>query len=225
MRPIPLLACTAGLVAGVLAPAFFPGLRTSSQAGTAIRMELDEAFMRSEMVIEGSVTTGTSGETSLGEIYTDWTINVDRTYWGEHQATRVVRLPGGVLANGYGSMIPGMPRLVLGEEVVLFLSAESEEGMRVPVGLSQGKYRIVTASDGARTAVQTGDHVTLISARATRSIDGLEMLDYADLIARIEAASQTRRVAEANAALSASEALKSLDAPSGSTSAPKTQQR
>ncbi len=192
MRPIPLLACTAGLVVGVLAPAFFPGLRTSSQAGTAIRMDLDEAFMRSEVVLEGSVVSGTSGETSLGEIYTDWTITVDRTFWGEHQESRTVRLPGGVLADGRGSMIPGMPRLVMGEEVVLLLSEESDEGIRMPVGLSQGKYRIVTASDGSRTAVQTGDHVTLISARATRSIDGLEMLDYADLIARMEAASQAR---------------------------------
>lgn len=213
MRPIPLLACTAGLVAGVLAPAFFPGLRTSSQAGTAIRMDLDEAFMRSEIVLEGSVVTGVSGETSLGEIYTDWTLNVDRTFWGGHEATRVIRLPGGVLADGRGSMIPGMPRLALGEEVVLFLSEESDEGLRVPVGLSQGKYRIVTASDGARTAVQTGDHVTLISARATRSIDGLEMLEYADLIARIEAASQTREVTEGRAAMSATDSPNSGNQP------------
>lgn len=200
MRPIPLLACTAGLVVGVLAPAFFPGLRSSSQAGTAIRMDLDEVFMRSEMVLEGSVATGKSGETAQGEIYTDWTINVDRTYWGDHEETRVVRLPGGVLADGRGMMIPGMPRLVMGEEIVLFLSEPSADGLRMPVGLSQGKYRIVTASDGAKTAIQTGDHVTLMSARTTRSIDGLEMLDYADLVARIEAASQARRATEAHGA-------------------------
>ncbi len=200
MRPIPLLACTAGLVAGVLAPAFFPGLRTSSQAGTALRMDLDEAFMRSDLVIEGVVTTGTSAETDTGEIYTDWKVDVGRTYWGRNEEERTIRLPGGVLADGRGTVIPGMPRLALGEEVVLFLSPESGEGYRVPVGLSQGKYRIVTASDGARTAVQTGDHVTLISARSTRSVDGLEMLEYADLVARIEAASQTRVVAQFDAA-------------------------
>ncbi|MGK0482015.1 MAG: hypothetical protein ACJAQ3_001993, partial [Planctomycetota bacterium] len=80
MRPIPLLACTAGLVAGVLAPAFFPGLRTSSQAGTAIRMDLDETFSRSELVLQGTVVTGTSGETSKGEIFTDWIIDVERTF-------------------------------------------------------------------------------------------------------------------------------------------------
>ena len=207
MRPFPLLACTAGLVVGVLAPAFFPGLRTSSQAGTAIRMDLDEAFMRSEIVLEGRVIAGTSAETSEGEIYTDWTLRVDRTFWGEDERTRTIRLPGGVLADGRGSMVPGMPRLALGEEVVLFLSEESGESMRVPVGLSQGKYRIVTGSDGSRTAVQTGDHVTLMSANTTRSIDGLEMLDYADLIARIEAASQTRLARKAHAP------FKSISAP------------
>lgn len=192
MRPIPLLACTAGLVAGVLAPAFFPGLRTSSQAGTALRMDLDEAFSRADLAIEGTVVQGSSGETAKGEIYTDWKIDVSRTYWGRNEQERTIRLPGGVLADGRGTVIPGMPRLALGEEVVLFLTDESDEGFRVPVGLSQGKYRIVTAADGSRTAVQTGDHVTLISARTTRSIDGLEMLEYADLVARIEAASQKR---------------------------------
>ncbi|QDV08937.1 hypothetical protein Poly30_44920 [Planctomycetes bacterium Poly30] len=192
MRPIPLLACTAGLVAGVLAPAFFPGLRSSSQAGTALRMDLDEAFSRSDLVLEGTVVNGMSGETAKGEIYTDWTIDVERTFWGPSEPQRTIRIPGGVLANGKGTMIPGMPRLALGEEVVLFLTEPSSEGIRVPVGLSQGKYRIVTGSDGSRMAVQTGDHVTLISARTTRSIDGFEMLDYADLVARIEAASQKR---------------------------------
>ncbi|MEM8711783.1 MAG: hypothetical protein AAGG01_12590 [Planctomycetota bacterium] len=199
MRPIPILACTAGLVAGVLAPAFLPGLRTSSQAGTVLRMDLDETFMRSDLVLEGTVIAGTSGESALGEIYTDWTVRVDRTFWGEDSPEeRVLRLPGGVLADGRGTMIPGMPRLALGEDVVLFLGEESQDGMRMPVGLSQGKYRIVTASDGSRTAVQTGDHVTLISATSTRTIDGLEMLDYADLIARIEAASQARVAQESS---------------------------
>lgn len=179
-------------MAGVLAPAFFPGLRTSSQAGTALRMDINEAFSRSELVIEGKVVRGTSGQTAKGEIYTDWTVDVERTFWGRNEEQRTIRLPGGVLSDGRGLMIPGMPRLALGEEVVLFLTDPSPEGIRVPVGLSQGKYRIVRGSDGSRMAVQTGDHVTLISARTTRSIDGLEMFDYADFVARIEAASQKR---------------------------------
>ncbi|MFT6108010.1 MAG: molybdopterin-binding protein [Planctomycetota bacterium] len=163
-------------------------------------MDLDETFSRSELVLQGTVVTGTSGETSKGEIFTDWIIDVERTFWGPGETERTIRLPGGVLATGRGTMIPGMPRLALGEEVVLFLTDESANGMRVPVGLSQGKYRIVTGSDGSRMAVQTGDHVSLISARSTRTVDGLEMMDYADLVARIEAASQKRVVTEFNEA-------------------------
>lgn len=192
MRPSPFLAVTLGLVIGIALPVFVPILRGSSQAGTAIRMDLEEVFQRSDLVVEGRVLGGSSGETAEGTIYTDWEIAVDRTYWGDDQPTRVVRLPGGVLSDGRGMVIPGMPRVAPGEDVVLLLGEASQNGMRMPVGLSQGKYRIVVASDGERTAIQTGDHATLASAQRLRRVEGLQMLDYADLVARLEAASQER---------------------------------
>lgn len=193
MRSIPLYAVTAGLVAGFIAPAFFPDLRSSSRAGTAVKLSLDEAFLASDLVIEGQVTGATCGTAADGTIYTDWEIDIESTYWGDPQGTRIVRLPGGVLSNGKGMVIPGMPRLVEGEHVILMLEGESRDGMRLPTGLSQGKYRVVTSAEGERTAIRTGDHVSLITARNTRTFDGLDMLDYADLKSRLEALRQERR--------------------------------
>jgi hypothetical protein len=69
-------------------------------------MDLDETFSRSELVLQGTVVTGTSGETSKGEIFTDWIIDVERTFWGPGETERTIRLPGGVLATGRGTMIP-----------------------------------------------------------------------------------------------------------------------
>lgn len=196
MRPIPLAAVTAGLALGICAPAFFPSLRSSSQAGTAIRMDLDETFQQSDLVVEGTVRDRASAEDENGLIYTDWEIDVARTFWGDDRPRRTVRLPGGVLSSGKATVVPGMPRLSEGEDVVLLLGEPSVDGLRMPVGLSQGKYRLITSTDGNKTAVQTGDHVSLISARSTRSVEGLEMMDYADLVSRIESAAQTRRATE-----------------------------
>lgn len=192
MRNLVLVAASFGVVLGLAVPAFFPSLQSSSQAGTALQLSLEEAFDASELVVEGRVTDARSGELPDGTIYTDWEVGVERTFWGEERETRTVRLPGGVLASGKGMLLPGMPRLAEGEEVLLLLGPESSDGLRMPTGLSQGKYRIVTASDGDRVAVQTGDHVSLLTARNTRVGDTPDLVDYADLVARLEALRQSR---------------------------------
>lgn len=192
MRTFPVFAIAVGLTAGFVAPAFFPALRGSSEAGTALRMTLEETFQRSDLVVEGTVVESSCGEDPNGVIYTDWTVQVDRTYWGEEEEQRTIRMPGGVLASGKGMVVPGMPRLTVGENVVLLMSEASPQGVRMPTGLSQGKYRVVTSTDGERTAIQTGEHVSLITAQRTRAANGLDMLPYADLVARLEAQRQAR---------------------------------
>lgn len=201
MRTSPLFAVAIGLTVGFVLPAFFPGLRGFSQAGTAIRLSLDDTFERSDVIVEGRVQSAISGEDAEGLIYTDWALRTERSFWGELDETFTVRLPGGVLSNGKGMVIPGMPRLTVGEDVVLFLGEASPMGMRLPTGLSQGKFRIVTSTTGKRTAIQTGEHVSLITARNTRTADGLDMLDYADLVARLEAMRQGRLTREVPPAL------------------------
>lgn len=192
MRTFPIFAIAVGLAAGFVAPAFFPSLRGSSEAGTALRMTLEEAFQRSELVVEGTVVDSTCGSDDQGLIYTDWTIEVDRSFWGQTAEVETIRMPGGVLASGKGMVVPGMPRLTLGEDVVLLMGEASAQGVRMPTGLSQGKYRIITSTDGERTAIQTGEHVSLITAQRTRAAAGLDMLPYADLVARLEAQRQER---------------------------------
>lgn len=195
MRSLPVYAIAVGLTAGFVASALLPALRGSSEAGTAMRMTLEETFQRSELVVEGTVVGSSSGQDARGVIYTDWTVDVDRTFWGADEAQRTVRLPGGVLASGKGMVVPGMPRLSVGEDVVLLMGEASSEGLRLPTGLSQGKYRIVTSTDGERTAIQSGEHVSLITAQRTRAANGLDMMPFSDLVARLEAQAQARRAA------------------------------
>lgn len=159
-------------------------------------MDLDEVFQRSELVVEGRVVEGASGETPEGVIYTDWTIAVERTFWGDDVPARTVRLPGGVLEDGRGMVVPGLPRLGVGEDVVLLLGAASHAGLRVPTGLGQGKYRIVTAADGTRTALRHAEHLTLVDGARTRAVRGIGRLAHGELVARLEAAAQTRAASD-----------------------------
>ncbi|MEC8511430.1 MAG: hypothetical protein VX015_04735 [Planctomycetota bacterium] len=195
MRRFPVFAIAVGLTAGFVASALSPALRGSSEAGTVLQMTLEEAFERSELVVEGTVVASVCGQDVRGVIYTDWTVAVNRTFWGTEEAQRTIRLPGGVLASGKGMVVPGMPRLSVGEDVVLLIGAASPEGMQLPTGLSQGKYRIVTSTDGERTAIRTGEHVSLVTARRTRAANGLDMMPFPDLVARLEARAQARLAA------------------------------
>lgn len=58
-----------------------------------------------------------------------------------------LRMPGGEVA-GRGLIIPGLPRLEVGDRAILFLSARSHRGWRFPVGLRAGV--LPTRVDGAR---------------------------------------------------------------------------
>jgi len=74
-------------------------------------------------------------------IYTDWTVAVEQAVKGAPGAKLVVRQLGGEL-DGRGMIAAGVPRLVQGQEVVLFLGASQEQGVRRVLGLSQGLFPV-----------------------------------------------------------------------------------
>jgi len=196
-----IILVASGIAAGLLVAAFAPQIAERSEAGTAVKMDLGEVVDASGLVIEGRVIGGNSGETPEGSIYTDWHIAVNRTWWGDNEEMRTVRLPGGALASGKAMIVPGMPSLAPGEDVVLLLSEAGSTGLRVPTGLGQGKYRIIADGRGAKRAVRTGEHMTLVSTAGSLSgQDGLAILDYAELVAQLEAAAQAKRSENTNAA-------------------------
>ena len=151
-------------------------------------MSLEDAFERSDLVVEGEVVGRTAGETPSGAIYTDWDIAVAKTFWGASEESRTIRLPGGVLPSGRGMVIPGMPRLTVGEEVLLLVGEASADGLRTTTGLAQGKYRIVTSPSGKRAAMQASDHLVLVTDQSAAAAVRPSAIDYADLSARLEAA-------------------------------------
>ena len=172
--------------------------RPASQvaAGTAIRMDVPDLVERADLIVEARITAERSYQVE-DFVETEYLLEVDRTFTGEDQPLRSVRLPGGTLEDGSGMLLAGLPRLQVGEDVILFLSPEGEAGLRMPVGLAQGKLRVVRDGEGRKALLRdvTGMHVVERPDGSGRVVGegGLMVQAYADVVAEIEATLAARR--------------------------------
>lgn len=171
------------------------------RAGTAVKLDVAGLVDRAELVVEARVVRAHPLLAAGGRrIETEYTLDVKRAFLGDSQAARSFRFPGGVLPaseGGRGMLIAGLPRLVEGEDVVLFLTAQSSKGVRMPVGLAQGRYRIVQDAHGHRIATQSLASVSLVDEHGApaAAIEGSLELDA--LAQQIQAAVEARREREA----------------------------
>lgn len=167
-------------------------------AGTAVRLGVADMVERSDLCLEGRVTAARAILEPGRRIDTEYTISVERTFWGEPQASRAIRIPGGVLPDGRGMVIPGLSGMATGEDVILFLSKADPVGMRMPIGLAQGKMRVATDRFGRKRVVRDQAGLELANATPTaagtaRPADEAATLEYAAVVAEIDAAVAARR--------------------------------
>ncbi len=183
------------LSASALALSFTFAQRAGSpvEAGTAVRMDVDGLLQGSRLAFEARVVSAVPVKLPNGRIATDYRFRVSRTFWGDERVLRSVRLPGGVLPEGRGMLVPGLTHPVVGEDTLLFLAGDEEGGIHVPVGLSQGRFRILTGPRGERLAVRDHGPLALVDPGRVREADGTHVFEYADLLARIESAVNRRR--------------------------------
>lgn len=151
----------------------------AAHAGCAVKMDMRELARRADLVFEGRVQDAHALLAPDGLIVTDFLIEVERTHLGEPLAERTVRLPGGVLDDGRGMVVPGMATLRPGESVLLFLARESRTGMRTVMGLSQGKFLVEDGPGGRRQLARPADGAHEHSAD--------ERFDYARVLAELRA--------------------------------------
>ena len=183
----------------VLFGALFVLAPHSAEAGTALQLGIDGLVERADLVLEARVVATRVLQTTAGRIETELTLHVARTFAGEALAERVVRIPGGVLPDGRGLVLAGMPRFALDEDVLVFFSSPGASGVRMPVGLSQGKLRVEHHARGAKSLARDEAGAALVDAHgASVGHAGNVELDYARTIASIEAAVAAKR-ARANA--------------------------
>jgi len=196
MRRIFLAACAASLVASC--PAFHFASH-GVEASTVLRLDVEDLVARCDVGLEGRVASKQVRVDAQGRIETEYVVRVERTFWGAPLVERTIRLPGGVLPDGRGLVIPGMPSLAEGEVALLFLSAENARGARMPIGLAQGRLRVVTNAVGEKSVQRDAGVLDLVEANGAPSVSSPKSaLAYDGTIARIDAARAARLAREKN---------------------------
>jgi hypothetical protein len=179
-----------GLALGLVAVLLPRGTQSDVDAGTAVRLDIQGLVDGAELIFEGHTRSATVIRTSPKRIETELVFDVDRSFLGDSPSQITVRVPGGVLSDGSGLLLPGMPTAQVGEEVLMFLSEAGSTGVRMPVGLSQGKFRVETSLVGQRSLTRNHGSLTVIDALTgtTEDAGGGQVFDYAETVAEIHAA-------------------------------------
>jgi hypothetical protein len=102
-------------------------------------------------------------------VETALTFDVDQYLKGDLGRTVTFAIPGGQMGR-YRSVMPGVPAISEGEELVLFLAGDAPEAARV-LGLGQGVFRIMTDRErGVRLVIP--ELLATAQAGATRIVRG-----------------------------------------------------
>lgn len=163
------------------------------RAGTVEKLDLQGLFARSDLALHGRVHAAQVVLDARGRPATEYQLDVERSWWGAVGATCTFRLPGGTLPDGSGMLIPGLPRLAAGEELVVFLTPESKAGVRLPVGLAQGKFQVTRDALGRSFLVREASELHLVDPRGAAAADAGASLEFAATAAELERLADARR--------------------------------
>lgn len=169
------------------------------QAGTAVRLSTQGLVDGSDLIVEGWVRGLKALRQPDGVVDTDYELEVGTLLYGEGGGVLTLRLPGGVLPDGSGMLLPGVDAPGVGSRVLWFLSAPGADQRRMPIGLSQGSWRLLPTTDGGWLAQRGGAGVGLLDAENPEQSlgSGAVLRPYGELLAEVEAAIGARRAREA----------------------------
>jgi len=108
------------------------------------RMALDRIARDAARIVQATVVEVHSGRDESGMPATWITLAVGRALKGAAAKTITIKQYGTSepLPDGTLTRVAGLPRYAVGDEVVLFLHAESRRGFTSPVGFGQGAWRV-----------------------------------------------------------------------------------
>jgi hypothetical protein len=153
-------------------------LTAPARATLLRRLPLAAVTQQAERVVQATVLEVRSGRDDSGLPATWITLDVARTIKGPAARRLTMKQYGTAepLPDGTASHVAGMPTWKVGDEVVLFLRAESRRGFTSPVGFAQGAYRV--RRDAGRAQVRGEDRMN-----ASRDLD-----DFVDEVSRLAGA-------------------------------------
>jgi len=119
-----------------------------ARAMSVLPLYLDEIVNDAAIAFQGkSLENHSELDPQTNSIVTYSTFEVQEVLKGEVGATHTIKQIGGKL-QGKINQITGMPTFTVGESYVLFLYGVSASGFSSPVGLSQGKFNIISVPTG-----------------------------------------------------------------------------
>lgn len=124
-----------GAVLG-LALVVVPAPATTS---TAVALDVADLADRADRVVRATVTSVAPYPDRV--VRSRIALAIAEDWKGEGPETIVLDQPGGLLEDGAGTLVFGMPRFGEGDDVVLFLADQAELGPRV-LGLAQGAFEV-----------------------------------------------------------------------------------
>lgn len=158
-------------------------------ASTIRQLNLEDLARRADRIFSGRVLeVRVERDPALRQVVTRTTLAVTRGARGNLPGRLTITTLGGQDAGSSGPgeepagagpggqrrpSISGMPSFRKGEEVVLFLYADSRSGLTSPVGFGQGKFSVVPDKNGRRLAINGFGNRNLfrgLSARAEARI-------------------------------------------------------
>ena len=172
-----------------------PGMGT-----TLLHYDLEELTRHADRVFVG-VCESSRAELVDGRIYTRLQFSVKEMVKGAPAEEIVLRLPGGEY-QGVRLHLVGMPAFTVGEELVLFLTAEDRLTHAWPVGLAQGKFRIEYSQPAGKAHVRRElegvslHHAPSASAKKIAPLeqpDGLPLDEFLDKVRGFAGASHDPR--------------------------------
>jgi hypothetical protein len=173
----------AAMLAAVTAPA---------SAAMILKMNLAQLTDRADAIFRGEVLSAEPGTISIGGgtlPTVTYRLRVDEAFKGRFEAKEnaspevEITMLGTLKAvdrSGrharLSSSLPEVPKLQVGESYVLFTTAPGESGLRSPVGMGQGSFRIYTAGNKTELAVNDLNNLGLFDGApsARRAEQGSE---------------------------------------------------
>ena len=150
----------AAMLAFITAPA---------SAAMILKMNLAQLTDRADVIFRGEVLSAEPGKISIGGgtlPTVTYRLRVDEAFKGQFEAKEnaspevEITMLGtfNATANNGGytrlsSSLPEVPKLRVGESYVLFTTAPGQSGLRSPVGLGQGSFRIYAGPNKTELAV------------------------------------------------------------------------
>lgn len=173
----------AAMLAAITAPA---------GAAMILKMNLAQLTDRADAIFRGEVLSVEPGKIAIGGgtlPTVTYRLRVDEAFKGEFEAkenaspeieiTMLGTLKSTTRSGNQthlGSALPEVPKLRVGESYVLFTTAPGQSGLRSPVGLGQGSFRIYAGANKTELAVNELNNLGLFdgTASARRAAPGSE---------------------------------------------------